>query len=173
MLRQHFPTMPGRPAVLVATHPTKHADETNLLPRGGGAFLNEVDGNLCRWADAEQAGTSLHWQGKFRGMTFIPIQFDLRPCPHPSGRCNGDPVMVKLAGQPMIRRWVTCRRGKRSRQTSQHEKATIACKILADPLVTEGKIAWHQLVSQPSQRRGGAPSSTPAPASERTNQTPS
>ena len=98
MLREHFPAMPGRPAVLVATHPTKHADDTNLLPRGGGAFLNEVDGNLTLWADEEQNATTLHWQGKFRGMSFSPIQFNLQPCPHPSWTFrNGDPVMVKLA----------------------------------------------------------------------------
>jgi RecA-family ATPase len=36
----------GNPAVLVPTHPIKNAGRDNLLPRGGSAFLNEVDGNL-------------------------------------------------------------------------------------------------------------------------------
>src|SRR5437773_3967246 len=38
--------MPGSPTVLVLCHPVKNATRDNLLPRGGGAFLNEVDGNL-------------------------------------------------------------------------------------------------------------------------------
>lgn len=74
-LRQ-LTTLPGAPAVLVACHPTKNADQSNLLPRGGGAFIAEVDGNLiCQRTDA---GTvKLHWQGKFRGPDFQPIHFDL------------------------------------------------------------------------------------------------
>ena len=39
-------TMPGEPCVIVACHPVKNATDDNLIPRGGGAFLNEVDGNL-------------------------------------------------------------------------------------------------------------------------------
>jgi len=69
-------TLPGTPAVLVATHPTKNADQSNLLPRGGGAFLAEVDGNLT--CQKTEAGTvKLHWQGKIRGPDFRPIHFDL------------------------------------------------------------------------------------------------
>ena len=43
---------------------------------GGSAFLNEVDGNLTLWADAEKQ-VSLHWQGKFRGPEFEPLGFEL------------------------------------------------------------------------------------------------
>ena len=140
MLREHFPAMAGRPAVLVATHPTKHADDTNLLPRGGGAFLNEVDGNLTLWADQEQNATTLHWQGKFRGMTFCPIQFALQPCPHPSWTFrNGDPVMVKLAvpSNESPRPRAAHKANGRGRPD---EKTNLARKILADLLVTEGKV---------------------------------
>ena len=35
---------PGNPAVVVLSHPTKNAAHDNLIPRGGGAFLNELDG---------------------------------------------------------------------------------------------------------------------------------
>jgi hypothetical protein len=34
------------PCVLVACHPPKNAGDDNIQPRGGGAFLAEVDGNL-------------------------------------------------------------------------------------------------------------------------------
>jgi hypothetical protein len=40
----------GGPTVLICCHPTKNAE--SLVPRGGGAFLNEVDGNLtCKRDD--------------------------------------------------------------------------------------------------------------------------
>lgn len=81
-LRQ-LTTLPGLPAVLVACHPTKNAEQSNLLPRGGGAFIAEVDGNLtCQKTDS---GTvKLHWQGKFRGPDFKPIHFDLNTVTAPT-----------------------------------------------------------------------------------------
>ena len=66
----------GRPAVIAASHPIKNAASDNLLPRGGGAFLNEVDGNLSLAKKAERTA-ELHWQGKFRGPDFKSITFDL------------------------------------------------------------------------------------------------
>ena len=69
--------LPGKPAALVNCHPIKNATQDNLLPMGGSAFLNEVDGNLTLWADAEKQVT-LHWLGKFRGPEFEPMAFELR-----------------------------------------------------------------------------------------------
>jgi hypothetical protein len=66
----------GKPAVVVPSHPVKNASKENLLPVGGGAFLNEVDGNLTLWSDAE-GQTTLSWQGKFRGPEFNPLTFKL------------------------------------------------------------------------------------------------
>lgn len=68
-------TINGNPAVIVAAHPTKGAGKDNLLPRGGGAFLNEVDGNLTVWRDGETV--ALHHAGKFRGSPFDPVTFKL------------------------------------------------------------------------------------------------
>ena len=68
--------LPGKPAVLVCCHPIKNAARDNLLPMGGSAFLNEVDGNLTLWANAEKQIT-LHWLGKFRGPEFEPLGFEL------------------------------------------------------------------------------------------------
>jgi hypothetical protein len=70
--------LPGNPTVLVLCHPTKSATRDNLVPRGGGAFLNEVDGNLTCWKD-DTGVVTLHWAGKFRGPTFDPIRFELQP----------------------------------------------------------------------------------------------
>jgi hypothetical protein len=75
LLRQ-LTFLPGKPAVLVNCHPVKNASRDNLLPMGGSAFLNEVDGNLTLWATAERQ-TTLHWLGKFRGPEFEPMTFEL------------------------------------------------------------------------------------------------
>lgn len=75
LLRQ-LTFLPSRPAVVANAHPVKNASESNLTPYGGGAFLNEVDGNLTLWSNAEKQ-TTLHWQGKFRGPEFEPLAFTL------------------------------------------------------------------------------------------------
>ena len=72
----------GGPTVLVACHPIKHATGDNLLPRGGGAFIAEIDGNLVA---AKQGNVvSLHWQGKFRGPDFASLSFQLQAATHPA-----------------------------------------------------------------------------------------
>lgn len=68
--------LPWRPTVLAASHPVKNATADSLLPRGGGAFLNELDGNLTLAKRGE--ASSLHWLGKHRGPDFAPLLFDMR-----------------------------------------------------------------------------------------------
>jgi len=75
-LRQ-LTTVDGHPCVLVACHPTKSADQSNLLPRGGGAFIAEMDGNLT-CSKVGDGTVKLHWQGKHRGPDFEPVVFDLQ-----------------------------------------------------------------------------------------------
>jgi hypothetical protein len=70
----------GGPTVLVCCHPTKNAAADSLLPRGGGAFLAEVDGNLT--AKKDDSAVELHMQGKFRGPDFAPISFLLKTVTH-------------------------------------------------------------------------------------------
>jgi hypothetical protein len=67
--------------VVAACHPVKNASDDNLIPRGGGAFLNEVDGNLTA-AKSMTGPVEVHWQGKFRGPEFAPISFSLRTVTH-------------------------------------------------------------------------------------------
>lgn len=66
--------LPGHPAIIANTHPTKSADRENLLPRGAGALLNEIDTNLTVFAEGETA--HLHWHRKKRGPDFDPIPFE-------------------------------------------------------------------------------------------------
>lgn len=63
----------GKPAVVIAAHPTKNATDDMLVPYGAGAILNEVDGNLT--LTKANGIVSLHWSGKLRGLEFEPIPF--------------------------------------------------------------------------------------------------
>src|SRR5215204_1487027 len=75
MLRR-LTELPGQPCVLVLCHPVKHAqDATQLLPRGGGAFLAEMDGNLTCWKHDDTL-IELH-HNKIRGPGFEPLIFNL------------------------------------------------------------------------------------------------
>ncbi|WP_165448364.1 AAA family ATPase [Rhizobium ruizarguesonis] len=66
---------PNRPVSLIVAHPIKNASKGNLLPRGGSAITNELDGNLTCWA--EDGIVELHNHGKFRGIPFDPIKLEL------------------------------------------------------------------------------------------------
>ena len=70
-------TLPGLPTVLVLCHPVKNAGNDNLVPRGGGGFLNEMDGNFA--ARLKDGVIDMHWQGKFRGRDFEAISFQITP----------------------------------------------------------------------------------------------
>ncbi len=80
-LRTFTTDCPGSPAVVVLSHPVKNASRSNLLPRGGGAFLNELDGNLTLWSEMAGEVTEMHWQGKIRGPDFAPLGYRLRSVP--------------------------------------------------------------------------------------------
>ena len=76
--------IPSRPTLLVIAHPAgKVPSKDNLVPRGGGAFLAEIDGNLTVWSqDASQQ--TLHHSQKFRGASFDPMEWvmQIREFPH-------------------------------------------------------------------------------------------
>jgi hypothetical protein len=68
-------SLPGGPCIIANCHPVKNAASDNLIPRGGGAFIAEVDGNLTLARDDQSL--ALHWQGKFRGSDFDQVAFEL------------------------------------------------------------------------------------------------
>jgi hypothetical protein len=75
MLRR-LTELPGGPCVLVLCHPIKYVTEAaQLLPRGGGAFLAEMDGNLTVMRHDDNL-IELH-HGKIRGPGFEPLSFRL------------------------------------------------------------------------------------------------
>jgi hypothetical protein len=100
MRRQRALTrLPGGPVVIIAAHPVKNAERTNLVPYGGGSILNEVDGNLTIWK--EEDVISVHWWGKWRGVDFDPKFFELKIADAPAildtkGRSVRIPVLHPL-----------------------------------------------------------------------------
>ncbi len=91
-------TCVGRPAVMALAHPIKAALRDNLLPRGGGAFLAEIDANLTLWAEGDRETTTLHWQGKIRGADFQPVTFGLLPVSLTDKRdAKGRPIQSVVA----------------------------------------------------------------------------
>jgi hypothetical protein len=69
--------LPGQPAVLALCHPIKTVSgPDSLLPRGGGSFIGELDGNLTTWPHDGNL-VDLHWAGKIRGPDFEKITFRL------------------------------------------------------------------------------------------------
>ena len=93
--------MQGNPATIVAAHPIKHARcKADLLPRGGGGFLNEIDGNFTLWADleADQRQPSCTGPPSCARPGFLPLGFDLREVDHPTWTFHdGKPVPSAVA----------------------------------------------------------------------------
>jgi hypothetical protein len=92
--------LPGKPAALVNCHPVKNAARDNLLPMGGSAFLNEVDGNLTLWSSAEKQVT-LHWLGKFRGPEFNPLSFEITVATAPVVKDAEGRLMPNAVARPI------------------------------------------------------------------------
>jgi hypothetical protein len=68
--------LPGGPCVIACCHPTKGAKlGEEMVPRGGGAFLAEVDGNLG--AVAADGVVNVTAIGKYRGAPFGTLSFEL------------------------------------------------------------------------------------------------
>jgi hypothetical protein len=85
----------------VAFHPTKTADEEKLIPYGGGATYNEIDGNLTLWQ--EQGQIKFH-QNRVRGPAFDPCFFKIEKlaCPDildDQGRQILLPVMRRITNE--------------------------------------------------------------------------
>ncbi len=105
-----------RPALLIIAHPAgKTPSKDNLVPRGGGAFLNEIDGNLTVWSeDASQQ--TLHHSQKFRGASFDPLEWvmQIHEFDHLTD-IHGTPLKL-----PVSRPEMTIERANREQQTDTY-----------------------------------------------------
>ncbi len=69
--------MQARPVILALSHPVKSPVKDNCVPYGGGALLNEVDGNLALWGTGDEP-RELYTCGKFRGIPFDSLNFKMK-----------------------------------------------------------------------------------------------
>jgi hypothetical protein len=94
--------LPGGPCVLVACHPVKNPSLDNILPRGGGAFLAEVDGNLT--LSKSDSVVTMNHQGKFRGPDFAPIPFMLSSATTPTLKDSKGRTIPTVIAKPLSER---------------------------------------------------------------------
>jgi hypothetical protein len=124
-----FTQLPGNPVVLVPTHPIKNASKDNLLPRGGSAFLNEMDGNLTLWAEGDRSTTELSWAGKLRGPSFEPIAFALE-----TGKCD---ALVDAKGRHIPSVWAyqtTAERAERAASRHREDEDAMLIALHSAPV---------------------------------------
>jgi AAA domain len=134
-----FTQLPGSPVVLVPTHPVKNASKENLLPRGGSAFLNEMDGNLTLWAEGDRNTTELSWAGKLRGPSFEPLAFALE-----TGKCD---ALVDAKGRHIPSVWAhqtTAERAERAASRNREDEDAMLITLQNAPV---GSIAtWAKSI---------------------------
>jgi hypothetical protein len=112
--------LPGGPCVLAPAHPTKNATRDNLIPYGGGGFINETDGNLTCWNS--DSIVEVHWQGKFRGPDFAPLTFETRTVTHDKLKDTKGRLLPTVIAAPLS-------------EADQQERVTIA-RTHQDQLLT-------------------------------------
>jgi hypothetical protein len=94
----------GRPSVLVLCHPVKNCNIDCLQPRGGGAFVAELDSNLVVVPKSETPKVSeLHWHVKHRGVDFAPIPFKITPGTSEQIKDSKGRLIWTVTAQPMTR----------------------------------------------------------------------
>jgi hypothetical protein len=144
-------TLPGRPAVFVLCHPVKNAGRENLLPRGGGAFLNEVDANLTVWKD-EAGVVTLAWAGKMRGPNFDPLRFELQAV-----RLAGHPDAKGRASLSVVVRHLADERAEQLQARAMDDEDLLLTVMQRKPNATVRELAlacgWTSATAQPSASR--------------------
>jgi hypothetical protein len=138
--------LPSHPAVIIPAHPVKNARRDNLVPRGGSAFLNEIDGNLTIWAD--QSVATLHWQGKLRGPSFEPLKIELVRT-EPPGLCDeAGRQMPCTVARPLL----TLREEQIAREAMSREDRALAA-IKANPKISKRGLADAVGIHESSAQR--------------------
>jgi AAA domain len=150
MLRELIDIIPGKPAVIANVHPVKNAAPDNLLPAGGGSFLNQVDGNLTA---AKTDNTSeLHWQGKFRGVEFAPMHFMLRTVTHDRLKDSKGRKMPTV-----ISEWISDEAKEEIAKQRVSDEDRLLALIDADPKATQASLAlkmgWKLFSGEPNRMK--------------------
>jgi hypothetical protein len=133
--RRFRPLANRKAVVLIAAHPPKQAANDALLPYGGGATLNEVDGNFTLRRDDEGL-YQFHWLGKIRGMSFDPFHFRIDKLDSP------DVITVDGARVPIPVLFPIDEEAVEARENAFAERSLDLLKaIAADPEGSERKWA--------------------------------
>jgi hypothetical protein len=150
MLRKLIDVIPGRPTVIANCHPTKNAGPDNLLPAGGGNFLNQIDGNLT--TAKTDSTTELHWQGKFRGPDFAPLNFMLRTVTHER--------LVTSTGRLMptvVCDWISDTAKEEITKQKINDEDRVLAIIDADPKASQASLAiklqWTLYSGEPNKMK--------------------
>ena len=134
MVLRALTRLPGRPTVIVPAHPVKGAQRSNLVPMGGSALLNQVDGNLTAWLKGEVV--TLSWQGKFRGAPFEHLQFELAP--------TTSDRLVDAKGRHMptvLAKPLTMARSMKLATEAEKQENRMLELVAANPLITQRVLA--------------------------------
>lgn len=126
--------LPGDPVVLILCHPTKNAADDNLVPRGGGAFLNEVDGNIALRREGDTIAAEA--LGKFRGPEFTPLNFTLKVV-------RDHPLLVDTKGRQIptiVAVPISSAEQQRAEATMQSNKGKILELLCNSPGLKVGEI---------------------------------
>jgi len=86
-------------AVLVNAHPVKNPQKHNNEPYGGGSFVNEIDGNLALWPEAD-GSIEFYWCKKFRG-SFEPFKLELKHVEVESARNSRGEKLTTVIAKPI------------------------------------------------------------------------
>jgi AAA domain-containing protein len=150
MLRR-LTELPGAPCVLVLCHPIKYVTEPcQLLPRGGGAFLAEMDGNLTVFRHDDTL-IELH-HNKIRGPGFEPMTFRLDRITTAKLVDSKDRMIPTVAAV-----WTSrTEEGEQSRRSRDDEDRVLAA-LLANPTASLADLAeqagWHTGSGEPAKSR--------------------
>jgi len=125
----------GEPSVLVLCHPAKHAARDQMVPRGGSAFLGEIDENLVLWNDGD--GVVELTAQKRRIPEFEPLRwrFDVVDIDRTDSR--GRPVRSVRAYR------VTDRQAAETRKARRHDENRLLFAMLRHP--QESQAEWARL----------------------------
>jgi hypothetical protein len=147
-------TLPGEPTVLVLCHPVKYVtDVAQLLPRGGGAFIAEMDGNLTlrRIGDGVATMVELH-HNKIRGPGFDPMVFRLEKITCEKLHDNTGKLIPTVHAV-----LVTDYEVEKEQNRATDDEDRVMIEGLADPDVSIAEMAercgWHFANGDPAKSR--------------------
>jgi hypothetical protein len=150
MLRDLITIIPGKPTVIANCHPVKNAAPDNLVPAGGGNFLNQVDGNFT--AVKTDSTIELHTQGKFRGVEFAPMQFLIRTVTHQDLKDSRGRLIPTV-----ICEWISDGEKERIRDQGERDENAVLRHLADNARATQSTIAtaigWKYFNGEPNKSK--------------------